>query len=195
MLLLALGLALFIMIHLVPTQTELRRALVTSFGELPYKALFAVVSFAGLALIAIGYHKLQVMPGKNPVLWYPPVWTRHLAFTLMLPAMILLVAAYIPSRIRTAVKHPMLAAVKIWALAHLLANGDLGSVILFGSLLAWAVFDRISVKRRHAMGPLGDAKATSIVNDLAVVVAGTALYAGMLLWGHRLLIGVSLVGS
>lgn len=195
MLLLALGLVLFIAIHLVPTQTELRTALVTSFGEVAYKVIFALVALAGLTLIAMGYHKLQVMPGKNPVLWYPPVWTKHVAFTLMLPAMILLAAAYIPSRIRTAVKHPMLAAIKIWALAHLLANGDLGSLVLFGTLLAWAVLDRISVKRRGAMGPLGAAQATSILNDLAVLALGMALYAGMLFWGHRLLIGVPLIGS
>ena len=131
-----------------------------------------MLAFAGLALIAIGYHKLQVMPGKNPVLWTPPLWTRHVAFTLMLPAMILLVAAYVPSRIRTAVGHPMLAAVKIWATAHLLANGDLGSVVLFGSFLAWAIVDRISVKRRNAPGPLGTQSASSVVNDAAVVVVG-----------------------
>ncbi len=193
MLLLALGLILFLAIHLVPTQVELRGALVRSFGETGYKAGFALLSFAGLALIVIGYHKLQVMPGKNPVIWNPPVWTRHAAFTLMLPAMILLVAAYVPSRIRTAVGHPMLAAVKIWASAHLLANGDLASLVLFGSLLAWAVLDRISVKRRNAKGPLGTATATSIFNDVAVVAVGIALYALMLLWGHRVLIGVPLV--
>ena len=102
-------------------------------------------------LIVLGYHKLQIMPGKNPQLWNPPVWSRHLAFVLMLPSFVLLVAAYVPSRIRTAVKHPMLAAVKIWAFAHLLANGDLGSLVLFGSFLAWAVYDRISVKRRAAL--------------------------------------------
>ena len=193
MLLLALGLILFLAIHIVPSQVALRTALVNSFGETAYKVGFALVSFAGLALIVIGYHKLQVMPGKNPTIWYPPQWTRHAAFTLMLPAMILLVAAYVPSRIRTTVGHPMLAAVKIWAAAHLLANGDLGSIVLFGSLLAWAVFDRISVKRRNAPGPLGAAKATSIVNDIAVVLVGLGLYALMLLWGHRILIGVPLV--
>jgi len=195
MLLLVLGLILFLSVHLVPTRVELRDALVKGLGEGPYKLAFSLVSLAGLALIVLGYHKLQVMPGKNPILWNAPVWTRHAAFTLMLPAMILLVAAYIPSRIRTAARHPMLAAVKIWALAHLIANGDLGSILLFGSFLAWAVLDRISVKKRNALGPLGAAKPASILNDVAVVAIGLALYYGMLRWGHTYLIGVPLIGS
>ena len=113
----------------------------------------------------------------------------------MLPAMILLVAAYVPSRIRSAVGHPMLAAIKIWALAHLLANGDLASLVLFGSFLVWVVVDRISVKRRGALGPLGSATSTSPINDLIVVGVGLALYAVMLVWGHRWLIGVPLLAG
>ena len=113
---------------------------------------FAVVSLIGFALIVLGFHKLQLHPGKNPQLWDPPMWTRHIALALMLPAMIALVAAYVPSHIHTMLKHPMLVAIKIWALAHLLANGDLASLVLFGSFLAFAVYDRISVKRRGAPG-------------------------------------------
>lgn len=195
MLTMLIGLALFFLIHLVPTQVELRDGLVRRFGERSYKLAFTAVSLVGLVLIVLGYGKLQAMPGKNPVLWYPPLWTRHLAFTLMLPAFILLAAAYVPSRIRTAARHPMLAAVKIWALAHLLANGDLGSIVLFGSFLAWAVFDRISVKKRAALGPLGSTQPASALNDVVVVIVGTALYAAMLVWGHRALIGVPLLGS
>jgi uncharacterized membrane protein len=141
-------------------------------------------------LIVIGFGKLQEHPGKNPQLWYPPLWTRHLALALMLPAMIALVAAYVPSRIHTALKHPMLVAIKLWALAHLLANGDLGSLILFGSFLAFAVYDRISVKRRAALGPLGT-KTGPWINDVIVLVAGSGLYVVILLWLHRLVIGVS----
>jgi uncharacterized membrane protein len=139
----------------------------------------------------LGFHKLQLHPGKNPVLWDPPVWTRHIAVALMLPAMILLVAAVIPSRIRTAVRHPMLIAIKTWALAHLLANGDLAALLLFGSFLAFAVYDRISVKKRGAQGPLGNATPSGPLNDVAVVVIGVALYAALLLGGHQWLIGVS----
>lgn len=192
MLLLILGLVVFFTIHLVPTVPDLRQGLVSRFGETAFKAAFGIVALLGLVLIVVGYHKLQLMPGKNPVLWDPPQWTRHVAFLLMVPAMILLVAAFVPSRIRTAVKHPMLAAVKIWALAHLVANGDLGSLLLFGGFLAFAVYDRISLKRRANLGRLG-ARTGPPVNDVLVVGAGLALYALMLVWGHGLLIGVPLV--
>ncbi len=141
----------------------------------------------------MGYGKLQVMPGKNPVLWHPPAWTKHAAFLLMLPAFILLVAAYVPSRLRTWVRHPMLAAVSIWAIAHLLANGDLASLVLFGSFLVFSVYGRISASRRGAMGPLGDRQPGSVMNDVAVVGVGIVLYAAMLAWGHRHLIGIALV--
>jgi uncharacterized membrane protein len=158
---------------------------------MPYKVIFSLLSIAGLVIIVLGYHKLQLHPGKNPILWEPPIWTRHIAVGLMLPAMILLVASVIPSRIRTAARHPMLAAIKIWALAHLLANGDLGGILLFGSFLAFAVYDRISVKRRGARGPLGSAAPTSPINDVIVVVLGVALFAALLFGGHQWLIGVS----
>ena len=194
MLTLVLGLVLFFAIHLVPTQPELRGGLVSRYGEGAYKGIFTLVAIVGLALIVLGYGKMQVMPGKNPELWHPPLWSRHVALALMLPSMILLVAAYVPSRIRDAVKHPMLASVKIWALAHLLANGDLASVVLFGSFLAWAIFDRISVKRRAALGPLGARAGGAIVNDVLVLAAGTALYFLLLHWGHKLLVGVSPLG-
>jgi uncharacterized membrane protein len=105
--------------------------------------------------------------------------------------MIFLVASVIPSRIRTAVRHPMLVAIKIWAFAHLIANGDLGALLLFGSFLAFAVYDRISVKKRGALGPLGSAQPTSALNDVVVLVLGIALYAALLFGGHTWLIGVS----
>lgn len=192
MLLLIVGLALFIAIHLVPTRPQARDGLRQRLGEGGYKALFSVISLAGFVLIVLGFGHLQT--GNNPQIWIPPVWTRHLAFLLMLPAMILLVASQIPSRIRTLVRHPLLAAIKTWALAHLLANGDLASIILFASLLAYAVYDRISVKQRNALGPLGD-RTGGPLNDVAVVGVGTALYAFMLLFGHKWLIGVPLLSG
>jgi uncharacterized membrane protein len=194
MLPLTLGLLLFFAVHLVPTSPELRQGLIERFGAGAYKIAFALLSLAALVLIVLGYHKLQVMPGKNPVVWDPPTWTRHITFLLMIPAMILLVAAYVPSKIRTAAKHPMLAAIKIWALAHLLANGDLGSIVLFGGFLAYAVYDRISVKRRAHAGILGN-QTGGPWNDVLVVVGGLALYAIILLWGHAALIGVPLVST
>jgi uncharacterized membrane protein len=158
-------------------------------GESGYKAVFSIVSLIGLVLIVLGFAKLQLHPGKNPQLWIPPLWTRHVAMALMLPAMIALVAAYVPSRIHTALKHPMLVAIKLWALAHLLANGD-RLALLFGSFLAFAVYDRISVKRRGALGPLGS-RTGPWINDVIVLVLGVGLYALFLLWAHQLLIGVS----
>jgi uncharacterized membrane protein len=190
MLLLTLGLLLFLAIHLVPTSPSLRDGLIERFGAGAYRIAFSVVSLIGFVLIVAGYHKLQMMPGKNPVLFDPPSWTRHIAFLLMVPAMILIVAAFVPSRIRTAAKHPMLAAIKLWALAHLLVNGDLGSLLLFGSFLAFAVYDRISVKRRP--GVTVPPVPGSPINDVLVVVAGLALYAVLMFGGHGALIGVPL---
>jgi uncharacterized membrane protein len=191
MMLLIVGLILFLGVHLLPTSPELRAGLQARLGTNGYKAVFSLLSLAGLIVIVLGYHKLQLHPGKNPILWNPPEWTRHFAAGLMLPAMVLLVASVIPSRIRTTIRHPMLSAIKIWALAHLISNGDLGGVLLFGSFLAFAVYDRISVKRRGALGPLGNAKPPSVVNDVIVIVLGVALYAALLFGGHAWLFGVS----
>jgi uncharacterized membrane protein len=190
MLVMVLGLILFLAIHLVPANVDLKNGLIARFGGTGYKVLFSVVSLLGLALIILGFHKLQLHPGKNPILWDLPTWTRHLALALMLPAMIALVATYIPSHTHVMLKHPMLVAIKIWALAHLLANGDLASLVLFGSFLAFAVYDRISVKRRGDLGPIGKGSGPWI-NDVIVVALGVALYVGILLYLHELLIGVS----
>jgi uncharacterized membrane protein len=190
MILLVIGLIVFLSIHLVPTNVELRDGLAARFGEKGYKAFFSIAALIGFVLIVLGFHKLQLHPGKNPQLWYPPVWCRHLAVALMLPAMIALVAAYVPSRIHTMLRHPMLIAIKLWALSHLLANGDLASLVLFGSFLAYAVYDRISVKKRGALGPLGE-RTGSAINDVIVVFGGIALFIVFLYWAHEFLIGVS----
>ncbi|MFN0217884.1 MAG: NnrU family protein [Hyphomicrobium sp.] len=191
MMLMIVGLLIFLGIHLLPTSPDVRNGLRGRLGEGAYKGAFSLISLIGLVIIVLGYHKMQLHPGKNPVLWDPPTWTRHIALALMLPSMIFLVAAQVPSRIRNAVKHPMLLAIKLWALAHLLANGDAASLILFGSFLAYAVYDRISVKRRGTLGPLGDKQPTSAINDVIVVGVGVALYAALLLGGHEWLIGVA----
>jgi uncharacterized membrane protein len=191
MLPLILGIVIFLGIHLVPTSPGLKAGLVERFGAGAYRAGFALLSLAGLVLIVMGYHKLQLMPDKNVILWEPPVFMRHIAVALMLPAMIFLVAYLVPSRIRTALKHPMLISIKTWALAHLLANGDLASLILFGSFLAYAVHDRISLKRRPSEAPPVSVMAPAAINDVIVVGAGTALFAVILLWAHEALIGVA----
>lgn len=189
---LILGLALFLGVHLVPTFPSFREGLQSRLGKGGYTGLFALASFAGLVLIVMGFRVLQDHPEFDPQIWYPPPYMRHITFLLMLPSMILLAASQIPSRIRTAVRHPMLLAVKIWALAHLLVNGNLSAMLLAGSFLLWAAYDRVSVKRRQALGPLGT-KSGGLINDIAVVVVGILAYAFMLVWGHQHLIGRILV--
>jgi uncharacterized membrane protein len=186
------GLALFIVAHLIPTQPSLRAGLVGTLGPGLYRSLFALVSIAGLVLIVLGYGQMQGLGLGNPQLWVPPTWIKHVVFLLMIPAMILLVAAYVPSRIRSAVGHPLLTALMIWAFAHLLANGDLASVLLFGSLLGFAVYDRISVISRPSPGPLGNAKGGAL-HDILVVAVGLVLYSLLLFWGHAKLTGVPLL--
>ena len=195
MLLLGLGLASFFAVHLLPTVPDVRDGVVARFGKGPYMAIFSLLSIASFALIIYGYHKLQVMPGKNPQLWVPPPWAKHISFLLMIPASIFLAAAYVPSRIRTTLKHPMLLAIKTWALAHLIANGDLAGVVLFTSFLLYALYDRISLKRRAnntGLGPLGAAKG-GLSGDITAVAIGLAFYTFMMLGGHGYLIGKGLI--
>jgi uncharacterized membrane protein len=190
MLVLVIGLIVFFAIHIVPTRPELKNGLLARFGTGGYRGIFAVLSLIGLALIVLGFHKLQLHPGKNPILWDPPIWMRHIAMPLMWFSMVSLVAAYVPSHIHVWLKHPMLVAIKAWALAHLLANGDLAALVLFGSFLAFAVYDRISVKRRGDLGPLGRGTGPWI-NDAIVVAVGTGLFLAIVYYLHELVIGVS----
>lgn len=189
---LLLGLIVFIGIHLLPTQSDVRNGLARRFGENAYKGFFSLVALAGLALIIYGYHRVQLMPGKNPVLWSAPGWGRHVTMLVMLPVFPLLLAAYLPGRISAAVRHPMITAVKLWALGHLLVRGDAASLALFGGMLAWAVYDRISLKHREAQG-LVTIKSGPMTNDIIAIVVGLGLYWAMLKWGHLLLIGVPLM--
>src|SRR5256885_11844925 len=152
LLVMILGLVLFLGVHTLTTQRELRAGIVGSMGEGGYKIAYALVSVAGLALVTWGFADYRATGWID--VWNPPTAFKHIAVALMLPAVILVVASYIRGRIHTTLKHPMLAGVKLWAAAHLLANGDLGSVILFGSVLALAGFDPLSLERRQgARGP------------------------------------------
>jgi len=189
---LIVGLALFFAVHLVPTFPAVRARLVAITGARPYSALFALASAVGLVLIVLGYGKMQGLGRGNPQLWVPPSWARHVTMLLMLPALILLAAAYVPSRIRTATRHPMLAAVALWAFGHLLVNGDLASVLLFGSFLAYAGYDIVSANQRAAVGPLGRVQG-GLVQDFVAIAVGVALYALLLFWGHKILTGIPLV--
>ena len=187
MLLLILGLALFIGVHLVTTLTEARAGLIGRLGEGGYKGLYSLVSAVGLALIIYGYGQAPVVP-----VWNPPAWTRHLTFLLMLPVFPLLVASQLPGRLKERISHPMLLAVKLWAIAHLLSKGTLAAMILTGALLAWAVFDLISVKKRERAG-LVKVATGPVRNDILAVLIGLALYLGMIVWGHAALIGVPIL--
>jgi uncharacterized membrane protein len=182
---LIVGLVLFLGVHSVSIVSPLgRQQLVRQMGEGGYKGLYTLVSFVGLGLIVWGYGLAR----EAPVLLYTlPTGFRHLAALLMLPVFVLLLAAYLPGRIQRAAKHPMLLAVKFWALAHLLANGTLADVLLFGSFLAWAVADRISVKRRGVTTPQARGSA---VNDVIAVVVGLGIYVLFVVWAHAWLFGV-----
>jgi len=186
MTLLILGLALFVAAHTFTSLRGARAAAIGRLGELGYKGLYSLVSAAGLALIVIGFGSYR---GAGYIeVWDPPRALRPVALLLLWFAFVALVAAYAPpGRIKAVLRHPMLVGVKAWALSHLLLNGDLGSMLLFGGLLAWAVYDRIALKRR---GDVGAAPAGWSINDLLVVAIGTAAYV-LMFWLHDSLIGVA----
>ena len=187
MTLLILGLVIFLGIHSVSIVAPAwRDAQVASRGDLPWKGLYTVVSLIGFGLLVYGYGLARQAP---LVLYTPPTALRHVALLLMLPVFPLLFAAYLPGRIKAAAKHPMLVATKLWAVAHLCANGTLVDVLLFGGFLAWAVADRISLKRRPSR-PVPGAPAGP-ANDVIALVGGLAVY-GLFLWKlHAWLIGVA----
>jgi uncharacterized membrane protein len=186
-----LGLALFLGVHTLPAQRELRGRVVSVLGEGSYKLVYALVSVLGIVLIAWGFAHYRASGWID--VWNPPTAMKHITLALMLPAVILVVAAYLRGHIYTALKHPMLAGVKLWAAAHLLANGDLGSIVLFGSFLGWAVFDRISLKRRSDTGgppiPVG-----GWGNDMIAVAVGFVVYLALAFAFHPVVIGVPVVG-
>lgn len=184
---LILGLVIFLGVHSVEiVSPTFRGRAVARLGEGPYKGIYSLLSIIGFVLLVWGYGVAR----QNPILVYaPPIWMRHLTLLLMLPVFPLLFAAYLPGRIKAAVKHPMLAAVKAWAFAHLLANGMLADLLLFGGFLIWAVADRISIKRRAVVRPV-PGPPPGKYNDVIAVVGGLALYVIFVLWAHLWLIGV-----
>jgi uncharacterized membrane protein len=186
-----LGLVLFFGVHTLTTQREVRARVIAFSGGGGYKIGYSLVSALGLVLIVWGFAHYRATGMWE--IWTPPTALKHLAVALMLPAVILVVASYIRGRIYTRLKHPMLTGIKLWAAAHLLANGDLGSIILFGSFLGWAVFDRISLKHRADSGappiPVGGPS-----NDLIAVAVGIVAYLALAFAFHPVLIGVPVFG-
>lgn len=183
------GLGLFLGTHSISIVAPAwRDGVVERMGTFFWRAAYGIVALIGLAMVVRGYAELR---GQTPVLYAFPRWVNGISTIIMLPVFPLVLAAYLPGSIKTASKHPMLAAIKLWAFAHLLANGALADVILFGSILAWAVADRISLKHRKDR-PVSSMPAGRW-NDVIVVVVGLLVYALMLNGGHQLLIGMPLV--
>ena len=189
---LILGLVLFLGVHSVRIVADGWRAQMRArLGEGPWKGLYSVVSAVGLGLIVWGYGMARQQP---VVLWMPPTGMRHAAALLTLVAFVLLAAAYVPrNAIRARLHHPMVLGVKVWALAHLLANGTAADVLLFGSFLLWAVLSfRAARQRDRAQGTVyapGTPGATA-----ATAVVGVAAWAAFAFWGHAWLIGVAPLG-
>ena len=193
MTLLILGLVLFLGAHVFTILREPRAAAIARLGEGGYKGVYSVVALIGLVLIVYGFGVYRA--GGMINVWNPPVWTRHLALLVNLPVFVLLAVGRRSSWLLSVTKHPMLLAVKLWASAHLLANGDLGGMLLFGGFLVWAVLARISAKRRPeeigrlaAIGRPGFGR-----RDIVAIVAGLAVYLLVVFWLHPLLIGVPVI--
>jgi len=195
MTLLLLGLIFFLGIHTLTTLREPRAALTGRLGEGPYKGLYSLVSAVGLVLIVWGFARYRDTAYLQ--IWAPPAWLHPVALVLMWFAFVALAAAYSPAGwIKGVLRHPMLVSIKSWALAHLLANGDLGALILFGAFLAWAVYDRIAVKRRGddalpatAGNAIGAPRSGFTAGDGIALIVGSVVYAAMF-WLHPILIGV-----
>ena len=183
-----LGMVLFLGVHSVRVFADgARDSLIRRLGPGAYKGLYSLASIAGFVLIVWGYGLARTAPVD---LWMPPVWTRHLAALLTIPAFVLLAAAYVPgTAIKAAVGHPMVMGVKVWAFAHLIANGRLADVVLFGGFLAWAVLLYIASRKRdrrtgtrYVAGPAS--------RDVIAIVVGLAAWAAFAFLLHGALIGV-----
>jgi uncharacterized membrane protein len=190
LLILVLGLVVLLGAHIFVTFRDARAAAMARLGQNGYRGVFALVSIVGLALIVWGYgqyHTHELIP-----VWSPPAFMRHITEGLMLFAVIFFTAAFIPSHIKARLKHPMLAGVKTWALAHLLSNGDLGSILLFGAFLAWGVYARIAAKRRGDLGAI--TAPAGWTNDVIVVVIGIVIYLALGYAFHPMVIGAPVFG-
>ena len=188
MAMLLLGLVLFLGVHSVRIfADDWRTQVITRRGEGAWKGLYSLLSIAGFALLIWGYGLARQQP---VVLWTPPVAMRHMASLLTLIAFILLVAAYVPRNgIKARLHHPMVIGVKVWAFAHLLCNGNLADVVLFGAFLVWAALDFRAARGRdraaQTVYPAGTVAATAIT-----VIVGAVAWVGFALWLHGMLIGV-----
>ncbi len=189
MTLMILGLILFLGMHSAKIAAPaFRDRFIAQRGENAWKGIYSIISLIGLVLIIWGFANAR---GQVPILYTPPFWLAHITLLLMLVSFVLLIASNLPpGRIKVAIRHPMLLAVKLWAVGHLLANGDLVGLVLFGSFLVWAIVDRISVARREAAGLIEPLGPPAIRNDVLAIVIGVVAYI-LFVWKlHEWLFGV-----
>ncbi len=189
---LVLGLVLFIGVHSVRIVAEdWRTRSITRIGAQPWKGAYSVLSLAGFLLIVWGFSQARMAPIQ---LWIPPLALRHLAAPLTLIAFVLLAAAYVPANgIKARLHHPMVLAIKVWALAHLLANGNLAHVLLFGSFLVWAVLSFSAARRRDRVAATVYAPGQT-ARTLITLVVGTVAWATFAMWLHGWWIGIRVFG-
>ena len=186
---LLLGIAGFFGIHSVSIiNSNWRDRVVSRIGLIPWQGVYALIALSGFILMIWGYGLARQTP---TVLYIPATWMRHFTLLLMAPVFPLLLAAYLPGRIQKTTKHPMLLATMLWAICHLLSNGMLGDLFLFGAFLLWSIADFLSVQGRNPRAVAG--APPSKANDLIIIVGGLALYTGFLLWLHTWLIGITLL--
>jgi uncharacterized membrane protein len=185
---LIVGLLVFLVPHSVGlVAPQWRSQQVARLGEKPWKGLYSLVSLAGLVLIVWGYGHARATP---VAVWAPPAFGRHAAALLTVIAFVLIAAAYVPrTKIKPALGHPMTAGVALWAFAHLLANGSLRDVVLFGAFLVWALVTFVIRRGRDARAGTAYAQA-NLANDAIAVVAGVVVSVGFALFLHGPLIGV-----
>jgi uncharacterized membrane protein len=188
---LILGLIIFLGSHVFVTFRDARERLIARLGRNGYRGLLSLVSLIGLAVIIKGYGDYRAHEWVD--IWTPPAFMKHITVGLMLFAVIFITAFFVPTHIRAWIKHPMVTSVKTWALAHLLSNGDLGSIILFGAFLAWGGYARVAAKRRGDRGftkpPAGWTK------DIAVVIAGVIIFLLLGYYFHPYVIGMPVFRS
>ena len=185
------GLIIFFAVHLVSIVNEgWRDRMLERIGEGPWKGVYSLVAIIGFVLMVWGYGLTRL---ESEILFIAPHWLRHLAMLLLLPVFPLLLATYLPGRIQALARHPMLIATILWSFAHLLVNGRLADVLLFGAFLLWAALDLFSMRRR-TLRALPGAPASK-VNDVIALTFGLVLYALFVLWLHGLLVGVALIAS
>lgn len=189
MTLLIAGIILFLGVHSTRIVADgWRGRMIGQIGLKKWKMLYSIISLTGLVLIIYGYGQTRADPA---FIWQPPLWTRHMAALLTLLAFILFAAAEIRgNHIKSKLGHPMYLGTKIWAFAHLMANGRLGDIVLFGAILIWAITGYSAARRRDrregVVYPAPSSQKTAIT-----IIAGIVIWAVFAFWLHRLLIGVS----